>query len=884
MTDSSPSGGIQLSSEIEKQLFNNCHFGVVIIDQQRRILNVNQRFCAIFGYSAPTELIGQPSQIFHLSPASFNDFGELVFAKVTRKEALNVQYQLKKKDGTAIWAEISGEPATGDGISIWTVLDISQRKEAEIKLRESEEKFRVAFTTTPDAIALTRVSDGSYVDVNEGFLSLTGYSREELIGTSSLLLNIWDNQQDRQKLLQGLKNNGRVKELSAVFLKKDGGKIDGLMSARFIEVGGEKLILSITRDITQRKLAEEKFRTLIKEASIGIALADAQTGTLLECNQALAEMVERTCEELVGQPQKILHPDSPLKGPVTEAFAKRRDANKPATAEIKCQSANGRIFDVEIKATPLKLGQMDVMLGFFQDISERKKHLESVKKSEARFKSLANLLPEAVYETDIQMKLTYANRKAYELFGYTEQDFQQGVYVTHLVVREEAQIAAERIRELFNGTATKSQEYHCIKKDGTVFPALLHSDVIRAEGQPVGLRGVLVDLTQRKQEEEALLKLRKLESVGVLAGGVAHNFNNTLAAIIGSLELARLKVNHPEEVLRYLHIAAQASLRSRDLVSQILTYSRQGIDRKGPIDLSLITEETLNLLRSTLPATITLKFQLTASENTTIQADPSRVQEALLNLCNNAVQAMDEVGELEIQLARVELEQQDIPAEYPTCRPGHYVQLKVTDNGCGMDTETQKKIFDPFFTTKAVGEGTGMGLATVQGIVEQHEGLIRVHSVPKQGTSFELYFPTLEGPFETSLEQQQNASIPHGRGRILFIDDDAMFAELGQEMLTELGYTVTIMTSSAEALQRFKADPEKFDLVVTDQTMPELTGKELIGQIKKIRPAIPAILATGYSCKINEAEAVQLGIAAFCQKPLNLAELAQTVSNVLERQ
>lgn len=511
-------------------------------------------------------------------------------------------------------------------------------------------------------------------------------------------------------------------------------------------------------------------------------------------------------------------------------------------------------------------------------LNDKQDALETLRKSEARFRDITNLLPEAVYETDSHLRVTYANQRAFELYGYVESDLGAGLHVQDLIAPEEYDKATQRIAQIMEGLSRGSHEYLCVRRDGTRFPALFHSDVIRIDGKPAGLRGVVVDLSQRKQEEQELLKLRKLESVGVLAAGIAHNFNNTLAAIIGSLEMAKRKIEQPAQVLKYLETASKASLRSRDLVSQILKYSRREDHDHGPIDLSLVVEETLNLVRPTLPATTELKYR--SGQSFFIQADSNQLQEALLNLCNNAVQAMEEVGDLSIELDHVELRPEDIPP-HSECRPGTYVRLSVRDTGCGMNPAILDKIFDPFFTTKGVGEGTGMGLSTVQGIVDQHGGLIKVTSAVGRGSTFALYFPRLEKlpPHDT---ETAFSDLPRGKERILFVDDDRLLSDLGKEMLVDLGYRVVACDSSLDGLEYFAAAPNDFDLVVSDQTMPGLTGKELIAEIKKIRPAIRTILVTGYSSKIDEESARDLGIDAFCMKPLNQMELARTVRMVLD--
>ena len=385
---------------------------------------------------------------------------------------------------------------------------------------------------------------------------------------------------------------------------------------------------------------------------------------------------------------------------------------------------------------------------------------------------------------------------------------------------------------------------------------------------------------ERDNLEIELRQKHKMEAVGFMAGGMAHNFNNNLSIILGNVELSQMKQVPGSEVIPLLENAKIAVRRSRDLVQKIITYSRKGITHKAPMWLTIIIDETLGLVTSTLPATVTLHRSVDPDCKTRqIYADASQIQEVLINLCNNAVQAMDEKGELNISLEPVELEQKNIPAQYD-CLPGQYVKLSVKDSGCGMPTEMLDKIFDPFYTTKEEYEGAGMGLATVQGIVAQHGGMIKVDSQLDHGTTFDLYFPIIEQKDMVEPVAEMTA-LSRGTECILFVDDDEILASLGEQLLSTLGYQVCMMTDSTEALKMFTANANRFDLVITDQTMPKLTGKELIEEIKKVKADIPTILCTGYSSKVDEAEAVEFGISAFMMKPLDLPQLSQTIRQVL---
>ncbi len=368
-----------------------------------------------------------------------------------------------------------------------------------------------------------------------------------------------------------------------------------------------------------------------------------------------------------------------------------------------------------------------------------------------------------------------------------------------------------------------------------------------------------------------------MEAIGTLAGGIAHDFNNILGSVIGYTELANMAVKD-ENISRYLEQVLQASDRARTLVAQILTFSRQSRQEKKPLSVTPISKEVIKLLRSSIPANIQIRQNFTCPYDT-IYADPTQIYQVLMNLCTNAAHAMrEDGGQLEISL-----ESENIPTAGKVyahdLKAGAYLKLMVRDTGCGMDPSIMEHIFEPFFTTKKEGEGTGLGLSVVYGIVKDHGGSIHVASQPEKGTAFTIHLPLIEeaatGKTETAV------AIPVGRGHVLLVDDEVALAKLGQEMLTSLGYEVTLRYGSLDALEVFRNKPQDFDLVITDMTMPNMSGAALARELLTIRRDIPIILVTGFSERINEEDAKGIGIREFLMKPVSLVNLSQTVRKVL---
>jgi PAS domain S-box-containing protein len=406
------------------------------------------------------------------------------------------------------------------------------------------------------------------------------------------------------------------------------------------------------------------------------------------------------------------------------------------------------------------------------------------------------------------------------------------------------------------------------------------SPVHNRSGEIVSFVSVNRDVTQEKVLEAQLHQSQRMQSIGTLAGGIAHDFNNILSAIIGYTELTidylengSLPYNNLQEVL-------EAGERAKGLINQILTFSRQSEQDLKPLQLKLIVKEALKLIRATLPSTIEIHQDLTS--DAAILGDQIKIHQVLMNLCTNAGHAMPgKGGMLSVCLSEVELDS-SFRIKHFDIKPGPYLKLSISDTGHGMSASLMERIFDPFFTTKEKGKGTGMGLSVVHGIVKSHNGTIHVYSEPGEGSTFNVYLPIIEKQLEQKIRAEK--PIPTGTEHILFVDDEESLINMGKQLLVSLGYDVTTRISSIEALELFKTRPDTFDLVITDLTMPNMTGDELAKQLMAIRSDIPVILCTGFSTRITEEKAKSMGIRAFILKPLIRKDIAETIRKVLDHE
>ena len=389
------------------------------------------------------------------------------------------------------------------------------------------------------------------------------------------------------------------------------------------------------------------------------------------------------------------------------------------------------------------------------------------------------------------------------------------------------------------------------------------------------------ELEQHVKELEAQLQHAcKMVNIGTLSGGIAHNFNNILGIILGNTEIAMMDVPKWNSTRHNLEEIRKACLQARDVVKQILAFSRQSKQEMKPLKISPIIKDSIKLLRSLIPTIIEIRQNI-SSRSDTINADPIQIQQVLLNLCTNAAHAMRENGGiLQVSLENNTLDEEDA-ASYNDLSPGNYLRLTVSDTGHGIEPDILDRIVDPYFTTTDVDEETGMGLAVINGIVRNHNGEITVYSKPGKGATFHVYFPLAEE--EVVAETDTEESLPTGIECILFIDDEKALVNLGRQILGRLGYSVISRMSSSEALELFQKNPDQFDVIVTDMTMPNMTGIDLAKELMKIRSDIPIILCTGFNEKIDEAKAMEMGISAFVMKPIIMRDIANKIREVLNK-
>jgi PAS domain S-box-containing protein len=803
-------------------------------------------------------------------------------ARLTRMHA---QLEAQVKSRTAELVEINDKLKR----------QLAMKAGIEVELNDREQRYRTLFENAADLIAVIDPR-GTLLDLNEKFEEESGYSREKMIGTNvftSGLLTASSIEKARRHLEQVL--GGKE---SATFeiegITRDGEIVPYELKAVPIRQGGDLVAIQTTlRNITERRRAEEAlreseelFRSIVENSHAGI-FTIGDNYRFLYVNDELCQIAGLTREELVGSDFRELLGGEALEL-VTDRYIRRlRGEAVPSRYEFSFvrKDGEGKILEMSAAAIKDSAGKGRA-IGQVLDITERKKTEKALLEEKALTESALDTLTDIFVVFDLEGRFLRWNKIVTKVTGFSDAEI-GSMKPSDFFLPEDVSRMTEAI-ELVVKSGRGNLEAPIVTKEGRTIPYEFTGGILRnPETNLLGICAVGRDMTERKRGEQEKSRLesrlrqaQKMEAIGTLAGGIAHDFNNVLMAITGYAELAKLEASR-ERQAEFLDRTLAASGRAKGLINQILTFSRQREQEKQPIHIGPLIKEGLNLVRSSIPSTIQLHQQI-ESNPTVVLGDPTQIHQILLNLCTNAAHAMRERGGLlEVSLSHEDMEAgQRSPVH--GLGDGRYAKLTVIDTGHGIDPAIIDRIFDPFFTTKTQGEGTGLGLSVVYGIVTSNGGAIDICSEVGKGTSVQVYLPLIESC--EYVKEEEGTEIRGGNERVLFVDDEMALVELGQRMFSSLGYQVTARASSIEALELFRARRSDFDLVVTDMTMPDMTGADLAKEMLAIRPDMPIILCTGFSELISEERAKQIGIRAFLMKPLTRKDLATVIRAVLDRE
>ncbi len=661
-----------------------------------------------------------------------------------------------------------------------------------------------------------------------------------------------------------------------------GRKLNLSIRLQKVAVAGKTRLLLFIRDISDRVKTESRltrFMNIVDQIGEGVATADLN-GTITYVNQAWADMHGYPVGKLVGQHLRIFHSDEQNAGEVT-SINKKVLQKGYYRGEVGHQRADKTLFITQMTST-LQKDEKGRVVGFIAvatDLSEQKKVEAALRENEIKFRHLFNLSPQPIYLTDLNGGILDVNQKFCEKMRYSRHEVIGKNILDIGFPAEHRQTFTDLLIQ--NGEVSGYEIAYEIKSQ-EIIQAQLYAKLIQIKGQFVNLT-VLYDVTARRKLEAQLVQSQKLEAIGTLAGGIAHDFNNILSGILGYVELARIYVEPDTKVFNYLDEVFKAGNRAKELVRQILSISRQAEQKRKPVDITTVAREALHMLEPTFSTAIDIQENL-GDVPLFIEADPVQMHQVIMNLVTNAGQSMKRTGgQLMVSAEIVDL-QTAVRKMGQEIAPGKYVCLTISDTGHGISREDQKRIFDPYYTTRAQGVGTGLGLAVAQSIVKKHGGNILFSTRRGKGTDFYIYLPMLQELPADSGDETAGAGdlLPGGDETVMLVDDEAAIIETGREMLEYLGYSVAAFDKSTLALQAFEASPDAFDLVISDMTMPDMNGDELVRKMMRVRSDIPVIICTGYNPGIDETAARKMGLKGFIFKPLTFQKLAVSVRKVLD--
>ncbi len=879
---------LRKSEKYFRAITENAADVLFIVDVQGMITYCSPSVERILGYR-PEDLIGMSG--FDLiipedQPRAFEDFGK---ASLTTEVEVPNSFRIRHKNGTVLTMEGIGKNLYHDPVIagfVMNIRDVTERKRAEEAIRTSEERSRLIAENAKVVIWILDMNL-RYTYISPFIKHNLDYTPEEFFvkplhevmtpASFELCMQLFADELEEEKKPDRDLSRSRTIEVEQIH--RDGRIIPAEINITFIrDAAGDAIgILGITSDITDRKHAEavlreseRRYRQLIDQAVDGIFVLD-HNGDYQLVNKHFCEMLDYSEDELLKLNVIDTYPDE-LKD-IGRQRIQRVISGDSLRFERPMKRKDGAFFQVEMSLSRLDDGRQQ---GIVHDITERKRIEEELRRLSIAIEQAA----EDVMITNPEGVIQYVNPAFEKITGYSRSEaigqnprfLKSGAHTPAFYKKLWKTITCGNI---WTGRITnRRKDGKFIQEDATISPLL------NSAGELTGYVSLKRDITEAVRMEAQLRQAQKMEAIGTLAGGIAHDFNNILGAIMGYTELVKLKTTDIN-IHSYLVQLLKACGRAKDLVQQILTFSRQREQEKKPVAVTPIVKEAMKLIRSSLPSTVEIRQSYT-NRYDTVLADPTQIHQVLMNLCTNAVHAMRKrEGVLDVSLRQNEILADD-RAYNPELKAGAYLQLIVSDTGEGIDPTIRDKIFDPFYTTKKSGEGTGLGLSVVYGIVKDHGGDITLESKMGVGTTFTVSLPLIDADAEQ--EGLESAVIPRGKGCILFVDDEEPIASLWHGMLTSLGYEVEVRLSSSDALEAFNAHPERFDLVITDMTMPNMTGAALAREILKIRPELPIIMTTGFSERINKEEAMKIGIREFFMKPVSLTILAQTVKQIMDEE
>ncbi|NTU96473.1 MAG: PAS domain S-box protein [Chlorobiaceae bacterium] len=879
---------------------------VVITDPEGNIEYANPAFCDLTGYSFE-ETIGQNPRILK-SGMLPKEFYENLWNTILAGQVWYGEFHNRKKNDELYWenAVISAIRNEEGTISNYVAVkeDITEKKKLWNQLLDSKSKLEAALESMSDAVIICD-PDGRFIEFNSAFATFHRFrNKEEYLTSLTDYPAIFDLFKpdgtpvpfEQWPLPRALSGETGIAVDYTVTRKDTGAEWTGSYSFAPIRDNNGRITGSVVtaRDITHLKKAEEtlreseeRFRKFFEQHSAAMMILDPETGNIVDVNDASSDFYGWSREQLLRMNVITLNIDTP------EESRKRLEGWKHTdrrTFTVRHRIADGSICDIEIFGQKIRLKDRYFAYLILHDITERKKFQEALVESNERIHYILNAANAGIWEADLTTYQSYWSDELWLLHGVEPNSFPLTFdYMANTVLPEDRHSYEKAISDAVKNAAELNTNWRIKDARGNIRWLMAKGNPVRdGNDNAVKYVGIVLDISRQKMMEEENRQLEKriqkserLETIGTLAGGIAHDFNNILTPIMGYAEMGLMKLPQEDPLHEYFTEIMLAADRAQNIVSQILTFGRATESDHSLVSVQAVIDEALKLLRPTIPSTITIDQHIDNS-CMNILADPSKIHQVIVNLCTNSYHAMEETGgTLSITLCEI-VPDSNLLKILPELHEHPYVKLTISDTGCGMDKLTMDHIFEPFFTTKPVNKGTGLGLSVVHGIITGYKGIISVESRPGKGSSFRIFLPVVDDAAPRHAEENPVSS---GNASVLFVDDEQATLKMMTIMLTKLGYRIRALHSPLEAIELFRKSPGDFDLVITDLTMPEMTGLNFAVELHKIRPGFPVILMTGYGKDIGGTTTLEkYGIRCQLKKPVRIESIVSAIKEVYSNQ
>jgi PAS domain S-box-containing protein len=775
-------------------------------------------------------------------------------------------------------------PGTNESIS--NHIDITERKRAEEALRISEDKYRRILETMEESYLEVDFA-GNFTFFNDAACRMSGYSPEELLGMNYRTYAPPETAKLMFAAFNRVYRTGKPELLvDYKVIHKDGSLHDNELSVGLMrDASGQPIgFNTLVRDVTVRKRAEEaikkseeRYRAIFENTGNASILV-GEDSTVLLVNSNFEKLSGYSRHEVEGKKSWTAFVSPEDLETMRRYHEGRREGidSIPKSYEFRFFNRSGESRDIFLSVDVIPGSTISV--ASLMDITDRKNAEKALRESEERFRDMASLMPETVFETDENGRVTFVNQSSLARFGFTREEVEKGLNFLEAIASEDHERIIQNFQKVMHGEYIGLNEYTARRKNGSTFPALINTTAINHEGKPAGLRGFLIDMTEKKNLEQQLTRAQKMEAVGTLAGGIAHDFNNLLMGILGNVSLMLMHFDESNPFFDRLKSVEEYVQRGSDLTKQLLGFARGGKYEVKPTHLGEFIQKSSEMFGRTKKE-IRIHHKI-AQDLWAVDVDRGQMEQVMLNLFVNAWQAMPGGGDLFISVENLNLDKIEV-SPYDIM-PGRFVKVTVTDTGIGMDESVKARIFEPFFTTKERGRGTGLGLASVYGIIKNHSGFIHVESEKDLGTSFMIYLPASDK--DVPDEHKTNGEIKRGHETVLIIDDEEMILDIGSKMLEGLGYKVLAAPGGRQGLQIYEQARDKIELVILDMIMPDFGGKETFDTLRRVNPDVKVLLSSGYSLDGQAKDIMKSGCKGFIQKPFSMAEFSKKIRDILDQQ